>query len=101
MIIGSINGLICYTPEYHGAADGPRSIYIWNPAIRKLKILPKSNFYKKVPAYGFWFDANANDYKVAKIKYKKRCNVYSLSTNSWDLIATGGPDLGTYIYTCN
>lgn len=46
------------------------------------------------------FDANANGYKVAKINYKQRCNVevYSLRTNSWDLIATGGPDLGSTYY---
>ncbi|XP_074371329.1 uncharacterized protein LOC141712329 [Apium graveolens] len=95
MIIGSIDGLICYTPKYNSL----KSVFIWNPAIRKLKILPKSKFYKKEALYGFLFDANANDFKVAKINYKIRCNVevYSLSTNSWDLIATGGPNLGICI----
>ncbi|KAL1803320.1 hypothetical protein ACET3Z_031967 [Daucus carota] len=60
---------------------------------RKLKILPKSNYFRERIAYGFWYDTYSNDYKVVKIYSGEisKVEVYSLSNNSWDLIATSGP----------
>lgn len=94
-LIGSCNGLICYTVKND---DDPRhDIYLWNPIIRKVKILPESKLYKKHTGYGFWFDRNTGDYNVAKVlsttKSASAVEVYSLSNNSWDIISTSGPDL--------
>lgn len=81
---GSCNGLICYTD------DVSSDIYLWNPTIRKLKILPKSTYYAKYTAYKFWYDTISDDYKVAKIFCTKisQVEVYSLRSNSWDIIIT-------------
>lgn len=79
-IVGCCNGLICYT-EF-------RNIYLWNPTIRKLKLLPDSGLYDdERVVYGFWFDMNSDDYKVAKISCmeKSKIEVYSLISNSWDV----------------
>ncbi|XP_074346118.1 F-box/kelch-repeat protein At3g23880-like [Apium graveolens] len=92
-IVGCCNGLICYT-EF-------RYIYLWNPAIRKLKVVPDSGLYYDEPVvYGFWFDVNTDDYKVAKISCTERSKieVYSLSSNSWDVITTTGPGSDTRVY---
>ncbi|XP_063940883.1 uncharacterized protein LOC135149328 [Daucus carota subsp. sativus] len=87
---GSGNGLICYTKF----DDVCSNIYLWNPTIRKLKILPKSRFYHtKRDAYGFWYDTISDDCKVAIISCTKVSNVevYSLSSNLWNIITTSGP----------
>ncbi|WOH15464.1 hypothetical protein DCAR_0935005 [Daucus carota subsp. sativus] len=88
-VLGSCHGLICYT----NLDDVFSQIYLWNPTIRKLKILPKSKYFSKWAAYGFWYDTISDDYKVAKIPCTGvfGVEVYSLSGNSWDLIATSGP----------
>ncbi|KAL1803329.1 hypothetical protein ACET3Z_031976 [Daucus carota] len=88
-VLGSCHGLICYT----NLDDVFSQIYLWNPTIRKLKILPKSKYLSKWAAYGFLYDTISDDYKVAKISCTGvfRVEVYSLSSNSWDLIATSGP----------
>lgn len=86
-IFGSCNGLICYAKFDDSAL---RNIYMWNPAIRKLRVLPKPERYTDPTAYGFWFDTDADDYKVATITYTT-VEVYSLSTNTWDTIFICGP----------
>ncbi|KAK1358735.1 hypothetical protein POM88_043209 [Heracleum sosnowskyi] len=86
-IVGCCNGLICYT-EFRN------NIYLWNPSIRKLKVVPKSLLdYDEPVAYGFWFDMSTEDYKVAKVSCmeKSKVEVYSLKSNSWDVITTSGP----------
>lgn len=94
-LIGSCNGLICYTGKNN--YDPRNDIYLWNPIIRKVKILPQSKFYKRNTGYGFWFDRNSGDYNVAKVlsttETASAVEVYSLSNNSWDIISTNGPDL--------
>ncbi|KAL1803330.1 hypothetical protein ACET3Z_031977 [Daucus carota] len=51
-------------------------------------------------AYGFWYERNSDDYKVAKISCTEvfRVEVYSISSNSWDLIATSGPSYSKTFY---
>lgn len=94
-LIGSCNGLICYTGK--NDYDPRNDIYLWNPIIRKVKILPQSKFYKRNTGYGFWFDTYTGDYSVAKVlsttESASAVEVYSLSNNSWDIISTNGPDL--------
>lgn len=79
--------IICYTKF--------RNIYLWNPTIRKLKVLPNSGLYDdERVAYGFWFDMNTEDYKVAKISCmeKSKIELYNLNSNSWDVFTTSGPN---------
>ncbi|KAK9285977.1 hypothetical protein L1049_025179 [Liquidambar formosana] len=75
----------------------PSPIYLWNPAIRKLKALPcsLSPFFKMYIAFGFV--PQINDYRVLKFRYDvssyglglkvpSEVEIYSLSTNSWKVI---------------
>lgn len=97
VIYGCCNGLICYSFNEFTFGNS-RRLYLWNPAIRKLKALPrypKYNDYDRFSythfAFGFWFDKEANDYVVAKIFSTGEAYVYSLRTNSWKLISESIP----------
>ncbi|XP_074351929.1 putative F-box protein At3g24580 [Apium graveolens] len=65
-------------------------VYLWNPSIRKLKVVPKFRKSGHLDeAIGFWFNAEKNDYEVVRIGYAEKMSsveVYSLSSNSWKLI---------------
>ncbi|KAK1357921.1 hypothetical protein POM88_051177 [Heracleum sosnowskyi] len=89
------HGLICYTNDH---MEYERDIFLWNPAIRKLKILPSP---PRPPGLVLWlalafgYCQKANDFKVVKIlnsqayKFAKQTievEVYSLNTNSWKTI---------------
>lgn len=82
---GCCDGVICYTLE-----ENQDVVYLWNPSIRKLKVVPefrKSGYLNK--AIGFWFNAETNDYEVVRIGYTPEMSfvdVYSLSSNSWEMI---------------
>ncbi|KAK1355905.1 hypothetical protein POM88_049161 [Heracleum sosnowskyi] len=75
-------------------ANQPRSVaqtvYLWNPSIRKLKVVPEFRKHGKLDkAIGFWFNAEENDYEVVRIGYTGEMSfveVYSLSSNSWKMI---------------
>lgn len=95
---GCCNGVICYTlnkvPEEKG------KIYLWNPTVRKLKVLPRiRNFdYDKgtTDVIGFWFDKTKNDYEVVKITYvsgsvTSSVDLYSLRSDSWKIICDNCP----------
>lgn len=64
------NGVVCYTKLYQNRKDRGL-IYLRNPFVRKLKVLPKygEKCYSREAkeAIGFWFDKEKNDYEVAKI----------------------------------
>ncbi|WOG88758.1 hypothetical protein DCAR_0207993 [Daucus carota subsp. sativus] len=87
------NGLICFTK----AADSER-LCLWNPAIRKFKVVPASphgQYYHPHKPYfrpfKLWFDSKANDYRILRMSiYINKATViefYSLKTNSWTLIS--------------
>lgn len=95
LIRGCCNGLICYTESCNGL------IYLWNPTIRKLKVLPKYRNHG-ISCFGFWFDKRMNDHMVAKISTEQvlSVDVYSLRTNSWRTITEGIPT-GCMVADCD
>ncbi|PON77229.1 Galactose oxidase/kelch, beta-propeller [Parasponia andersonii] len=83
-LVGSQNGVICLS------CSSDRSVYLWNPTIKKLKKLPPyhSNI---LPTLIHGFGCENNDFKVVKVVGGRleSCNqvgVYSLGTNSWKTI---------------
>lgn len=90
------HGLICYTNE---DLQWERDIFLWNPAIRKLKILPSPPRHPGGVIWitlAFGYCQKANDFKVVKIlescednytNQKIEAEVYSLNTNSWKTIS--------------
>ncbi|KAM3302430.1 hypothetical protein P3S67_016932 [Capsicum chacoense] len=89
VIEGSVNGLICLVNE-------AKKLFLWNPAIRKYKMLP--DFRTKLKddgqcTYGFGFDDIHDDYKVVCIftitiypRNIQEINIYSLKDDSWRTI---------------
>ncbi|KAE9450454.1 hypothetical protein C3L33_17644, partial [Rhododendron williamsianum] len=74
-----------------------RVLLLWNPSIKKFKILPKPRFQSRSSyelAHGFAFASRANDYKVVrlihdkvqgeKLAYFVNCNIIE-GVVSWDL----------------
>ena len=97
-----INGIICIA----GIFRGHYGFVLWNPAIRKGKVVSYPNF-PDCPAhfvltrsyYAFGFDQNSNDYKVVRVvehrkkfvensitRYRNSFYVYSLRADSWTQI---------------
>lgn len=95
-VYGTCNGVICFATD-HSRFDS--ETYLWNPALRNVKILPESRIrfrhfcsYSMHVAFGFL--PNVNDYKVVRMVYfSRRVNgndvifseleVYKMSTDSW------------------
>ncbi|KAG8364898.1 hypothetical protein BUALT_Bualt18G0046400 [Buddleja alternifolia] len=84
-LVGVCEGLICLMKkESH-------NIYIWNPLVGNLKVVPPSQTpheYNKV-VFGFGF--SKNDYRIVKIIYNDKwyiheVDMYSLGANSWRII---------------
>ncbi|OMP01690.1 hypothetical protein COLO4_11671 [Corchorus olitorius] len=114
------NGLLClqenYFPKYKTQISVPRTITLWNPCTKQIKILPE--FTISPPHYtckydiefdsiGFGFDRKSNDYKVIVfVTYKytrdehlmkaitREAHLYSLSRNSWKQITPPPPNFG-------
>ncbi|XP_059650091.1 F-box protein CPR1-like [Cornus florida] len=103
-IYGSCNGLVCLSERPLTASS---TIYLWNPALRILKTLPKSQIID-LPVdthstfIAFGFDYRGNDYKVVKFVCVRPATddpsntpflveVYSLSTDSWRKIDVSAP----------
>ncbi|KAG5530563.1 hypothetical protein RHGRI_025499 [Rhododendron griersonianum] len=84
-IIASCNGLLCLFLEHS------RVLLLWNPSIKKVKILPNPRFQSCSAyelAHGFAFVPRANDYKVVRlipdmVEGSSKVEIYTLSTNSW------------------
>ncbi|XP_028755890.1 F-box/kelch-repeat protein At3g06240-like [Neltuma alba] len=84
-IVDSCNGLLCVIGKNH-------SIYLWNPAIRDVRRVPKAiNWFENDDFYlGFGFSPIVNDYKIVKLYVSgadddlvNLVEVYLLSTGSW------------------
>ncbi|XP_031250496.1 F-box protein At3g07870-like [Pistacia vera] len=104
-LAASFDGLICLSDSYQYFG---RIIYLWNPAIWKLKILRNSCFARKFKdcgtffALGFGFSRSSNyELKIVRIMYfgdfympvyvekePPKVEVFSLATNSWRRIGT-------------
>ncbi|KAK7245951.1 hypothetical protein RIF29_40805 [Crotalaria pallida] len=94
-LLGSCNGLLCIS----NVAD---DIAIWNPSLRKYRILPSLNHDRRrnntllaARVYGFGCDDSTNDYKLVRISYyvdlqdssfDSQVKVYSSRTNSWNIL---------------
>ncbi|WOG92763.1 hypothetical protein DCAR_0312039 [Daucus carota subsp. sativus] len=97
---GTSNGLICLSDlelEYDS------HIYLWNPAIRRSKLLPPSSLFLDIfklefkgkvfkMSLAFGYSSSRDDYKVVKVmiyclekgaKWLSLVDVYSLRSNSW------------------
>jgi F-box interacting protein len=93
-LVGSCDGLLCLAQGPY-----PNQAVLWNPSIRKFKILPSPNFPRQkfgMRAYGFGLDHLTCNYKVVAIfkykcdnsnVYKSQVKVHTLGTDdSWRLI---------------
>ncbi|XP_076904103.1 F-box protein CPR1-like [Bidens hawaiensis] len=100
-VIGQINGLICFVLwDDETLARPDPIIYIWNPSLNALRILPpytitspqllgflNTDYYIR-----FGYDANTDDYKVVKLTFELRrrewlqVEVYSMRKGSWSII---------------
>ncbi|KAI9112398.1 hypothetical protein K1719_016595 [Acacia pycnantha] len=95
-VIGSINGLVCVKCNYTFKSNGKLiNILVWNPAIRKFRLLTKEAGI--CVTMGFGFCSIVKDYKVVIISYDgnsftggiHQVEVYSLSTYSWKKVEFG------------
>lgn len=97
-IHGSCRGLICFSVQKR-TSSRLHQIYLWNPAIRKFKILPNSpdstclDQYSHSLALGYF--SKISDYKVINfqsyffvgvVRRVPTVHIYSLSTNSWKTV---------------
>ncbi|XP_041991391.1 uncharacterized protein LOC121742343 [Salvia splendens] len=85
---GSCNGLVC-------VLESARTLILWNPTIRKYRVLPRSGTPMRFEHYplnfGFGYDEVHDDYKVVELLHldpgmsltEPRAKVYSLRSNSW------------------
>ncbi|KAK7262102.1 hypothetical protein RJT34_29662 [Clitoria ternatea] len=90
-LLGSSNGLLCIS----NIAD---DIAIWNPSIRKHRILPSDRLHRPQSSllaarvFGFGFDSSSNDYKLLNISYfvdlhnrtfDSRLQLYTMRSDTW------------------
>uniref|UniRef100_A0A2N9EFR3 F-box domain-containing protein n=1 Tax=Fagus sylvatica TaxID=28930 RepID=A0A2N9EFR3_FAGSY len=82
-ILGFCNGMffLCH--------DSKEILYLWNPSIRKYKMLPPHfiGHYRGV-AHGLAYHSQNNDYKILRLGFRIAvkgisAQVYTLSTDSW------------------
>ncbi|GJT14530.1 F-box/kelch-repeat protein-like protein [Tanacetum coccineum] len=98
-IVGSCNGILCM--------ENKGRINLWNFSVRRKLTLPSYPSFrgsKKEPyvAFGFGFDSITDDYKIVRISYSKdkdifdniNACIYSLKTDSWNVIASPTSLLG-------
>ncbi|XP_010665958.1 F-box protein At3g07870 [Beta vulgaris subsp. vulgaris] len=117
-VVGCVNGLICLWDDTHEL----NPVTLWNPALQKSFRVPSLHYSMSDDgplacqklAFGFGFDALANDYKILRIAFtfahfiKNRridrrplsflskigvcsADIFSLSTKSWRHINTSVP----------
>ncbi|KAH0773765.1 hypothetical protein KY290_010902 [Solanum tuberosum] len=90
-LVSSCNGLLCMVYNF--------KIFIWNPAIRKYKIVKKLNHLKHVKhyestLYGFAYDSVSDDYKIIDTfvfnakDSSHIVGIYSMKNQSWKNIDT-------------
>ncbi|XP_059663697.1 F-box protein CPR1-like [Cornus florida] len=90
-LIGSCNGLICHSNDQFGY-----HLFLWNPSIRKMMILPPVCVTFQSHAshicsvgFGFGFDSITGDYKVVRMVHFDQFNkppeihIFNLGTGTW------------------
>ncbi|GMN61603.1 hypothetical protein TIFTF001_030694 [Ficus carica] len=85
-LVGSQNGVLCLFDErYH-------AVYLWNPAIKKLKKLPPSPISYTNSAvfhfiYGFGYEPTTNDFKVVAVTARRQwgSNNFFRGGKSWSI----------------
>ncbi|KAL1819086.1 hypothetical protein ACET3Z_013955 [Daucus carota] len=82
--IGYCNGLVCIADYYSPM------LYVWNPSIKRFKMLPTPNLITKTTRVklGFGYDSVCDDYKVVRILVSSVSNVveaelYSANEDRW------------------
>ncbi|KAL4607345.1 hypothetical protein ACB092_09G166700 [Castanea dentata] len=91
-LIGFCNGMFCLA-AYNDDSDEEdlrRSLYLWNPSIRKLKKLIATRPSDRA-IFGFGYHPQNNDYKILRVTFAVQrvtrkpaeAEVYTLSTDSW------------------
>ncbi|KAK7245777.1 hypothetical protein RIF29_40626 [Crotalaria pallida] len=93
LFVGSCDGILCFSIR------GGGGVLLWNPAIRKYKMLPSSKPPKKnsYSRYGFGYDHCSDTYKVVavycnkcdncgKFMSKTEAKVHTLGTDCWKRI---------------
>ncbi|KAF9591919.1 hypothetical protein IFM89_010277 [Coptis chinensis] len=96
-MVASCNGIVCLYNIYS------MDVFLWNPATKQVRVLPKSPFpYQPEDGYfsldiciGFGFDDKSNDYKVVRffslckqpnVTTHSPAEIYNSSTDSWNII---------------
>ncbi|KAI8553701.1 hypothetical protein RHMOL_Rhmol05G0036800 [Rhododendron molle] len=100
----SCNGVLCLLcSHYIGYSCYSHAIILWNPSIKKFKILPKPGGRFQASSdddvsVGIGFVPQTNDYKVVRLVspatksdvfFSPRIEVYSLNTDSWTTWTAG------------
>lgn len=75
---GCCNGLVLVSDRFS------LNLYLWNPNLRKLVMLPPRDF-KFYSFGGLGFDSSTNDYKVLviSVNWPREISLFSLNSNSW------------------
>uniref|UniRef100_A0A7N2R6E2 F-box domain-containing protein n=2 Tax=Quercus lobata TaxID=97700 RepID=A0A7N2R6E2_QUELO len=82
-IAGFCNGMFCFASYLSNCKD---LIYLWNPSIRKFKMLDGTSISDTRIALGLAYHSENNDFKILRIGEKlepAEAEVYTLSTDSW------------------
>ena len=92
LIIGFCNGVFCLAAKNDDSdeKDLTRSLYLWNPSIRKLKKLLATHPADRAVS-GFGYHPQNNDYKILRVTFAiqqvtrkpAEAEIYTLSTDSW------------------
>ncbi|KAK4581181.1 hypothetical protein RGQ29_024740 [Quercus rubra] len=92
LIIGFCNGVFCIAAKNDDSdeKDLTRSLYLWNPSIRKLKKLLATHPADRAVS-GFGYHPQNNDYKILRVTFAiqqvtrkpAEAEIYTLSTDSW------------------
>ncbi|CAL1396938.1 unnamed protein product [Linum trigynum] len=93
-VVGCCNGLFCLSGF---DLDASMQLILWNPATSETKVLPppSSPHVYLLPAVGFGFDSQTNDYKVFRQRNRREdcyylplylMEVYSLRKDSWRVL---------------
>lgn len=90
-------GIVCLSDMYLGR------VYLWNPSIQKMRMLPESNLHYPIPRFviGIGFTRQNMECKVVRIfSTINVVEVYSLSSGSWKTITSRAPYLPNLFPEC-
>jgi len=59
------------------------SYYLWNPSIRKFKLLPPLENHELISTLSFGYDHFIDNYKVVAVSLKNEVSINTLGTNYW------------------